>query len=652
MVDLKETYSRLLKKESGTIFKPHGGKIKIALVYPNTYHVGMSNLGFQFMYKLLNSYTHVVCERVFLPALEIRRELERTQRPLLTIESGLELNRFDLLAFSVSFESDYANVPVVLRLGKIPPFASERNDYHPLVIAGGAATFLNPEPMVDFFDAIAIGEGELLVPPLMEALGEFTDKEAFLDRLSRHRGFYIPPYYNIEYNTDGRLASITYTRPNTAAPNEALVVGPQEQSILRQAIEPLPATTFKMLPVLSDAGGAAQREVTMNDWRSFPPVHRLRFAPEEATLLPSTTVFTEDTEMSNKLLVEISRGCPLGCRFCWAGFSYIPYREFSSKLILEAAEKARPITSQIGLVATAVCDHSDFPHMLSELRKMDYKISVSSLRLDHISPYLLDALVESHTQTITIAPEVGSDRLRRVINKTVTNEEIYEKARLIFSKGLLNLKCYFMVGLPTETNEDVDAIADMALRLRALMIEEERRFGRLGYLIVSVSCFVPKPNTPFQWLPVEDEKPLKAKLKRLEDTLCSVSNVKLRAESPRYTSLDALLSLGDRRLSKFLVALNGDISGWKQALRDTGTDLNFYVKRTRDTDELLPWDIVDNGMDKRFLALELKKAKTEKTTEPCPSVPTCSRCGICEDDAPTNLIQRPTGQAGQAGFSV
>jgi radical SAM superfamily enzyme YgiQ (UPF0313 family) len=560
----RERARDLLSKEVGFVRKPHGGKLRVALAFPNTYFVGMSNLGFQTVYKLFNAEPDIVCERVFLPPkTELAAQLA-SGAPLVTLESQTPVRAFDIFAFSVSFEWDYTNVLTLLRLAGIPRLAAERTTHDPLVMIGGAVTFVNPEPLAPFADIISAGEGEALIPPLVRAFGAAADRDDLLRRLVAERGFYVPAFYDVQYAGDGTIAAFV-PRAGTEAP-------------------------------------AVVRKAALKTTEAVDP--------------PATTIFTPDTEFGSRFLVEVVRGCANLCRFCWAGYNYLPVRAFPKERILQLAEQARPHSNRVGLVSIALCDHPEIEEILTRLVEMGYSISPASLRLDDITPTILRLLRQSGEKTITIAPETGSDRLRRVVNKTLTNDEILEAADMVFAAGMESLKLYFMIAIPTETDEDLVAIRDLTLELREIMLRHARPRGHVGRIVGSVNPLVPKPGTAYQWLPMEDDRSIERKIARMRSLMGGIDNVYFNIKSERHSFYQALLSLGDRRVAPAIEAAERNGGNWRAAVAEAGVDADFFVFRDRSHDAVLPWDIIDGGMKDAFFRTEADKAMRAEWTLP------------------------------------
>jgi radical SAM superfamily enzyme YgiQ (UPF0313 family) len=415
-----------------------------------------------------------------------------------------------------------------------------------------------------FADVIAAGEGETLVPSLLDAVKSSSSRDELLRTLVHHRGFYIPSFYDVDYAADG--------------------------SIVRY--------------VPKDGTGAP------------PVVKKAALKTTEAVDPPSTTIFTPDTEFGSRFLVEVVRGCANLCRFCWAGYNYLPVRAFPTERILDLARAARVHSSRAGLVSIALCDHPDIEHILRSLKEMGYSISPASLRLDDLTPTIVSLLKDSGERTLTIAPETGSDRLRRVINKTVTNDEILDRAELIFASGIENLKLYYMIGLPSETDDDLVAIRDLTAQLRDIMVRHAKARGRIGRIVASVNPLVPKPGTTYQWMPMEQSDSIEQKMKRLRSLVADLDNVYFNIKSERHSYYQALLSLGDRRVAPAIEAAERNGGQWRRAVQESGVDGDFYIFRDRSHDAMLPWDIIDGGMKHAFFRAELDKSERAEWTLP------------------------------------
>ena len=558
----RQAAQQLLSLERGHGRRSVGDRLRVVLAFPNTYYVGMSNLGVQTVHHLFNLEDGVSCERVFLPPKQELRALLSSRTPLVTLDTQTPVSDFDVLAFTVSFEWDYVNILTMMRLAGMPVYASERTDRHPLVVLGGAVTFLNPEPLAPFVDVVTAGEGEALIPPLVSAVSA-TDRRSALRRLATLPGFYVPTLYRVSYDDKG-------------------VVKPYQ---------------------------ATEREVPL-----FVPKAAVKTIDDIDP--PCTRIFTPQTAFGSRFLIEVVRGCAKLCRFCWAGYNYLPVRAFSTDRILSLAESAKPHANRVGLVSIALCDHPDIEEILERLLALDYTVSPASLRLDDLTPQIVRLLHQSGERTVTIAPETGSDRLRRVINKVVTNAQILDKADLIFSSGIENLKLYFMLGLPTETDEDLVAIRDLVVQLRDRMLKYARRRGRPGRIVGSVNPLVPKPGTSYQWLPMTSPAIVASRTKRLKGLLSGLDHVYLSIKSERQSFYQALLSLGDRRVAPVIDAASQNGGDWRRAAEIADVDPEFWVFRDRSQDEVLPWDIIDGGIKAEFFRSEFLKSMRAEPTLP------------------------------------
>jgi radical SAM family uncharacterized protein len=558
---IKDKALALLSAEQGTVRKDWGGRVSIALVYPNTYAVGMSNLGFQTIYRHLNALPDVVCERVFLPEPADIDEMRRTSTPPLSLESQRPLTDFQLIGFSVTYEGDYVNVLRLLGMAAIPLRSAERRSHDPLVLMGGVCAFSNPEPVAPFMDFIVVGEGEELVGELMQAYREgYRDRETFLDGLVGLEGIYVPDRHDVSYTGDGTVADV---KPLRGAP--AVVVK-----------------------------------------------RRLRQVDQFRTI---AAVKTPNAEYGHMALLEVGKGCGRGCRFCLEGQVYRPVRHRSVAALRETIELlAAQGEKRIGLVGACVSDYPWIGDLLKVVEDNGMELSISSLRADSLTDDLVSSLARGGHRTLTMAPEAGTERLRRVIRKTISDEQLMAACDLIRARGIPNLKTYFMIGQPTEMDEDVIAIVDLARRMLERLRVLDPTGKPFGKLTLSISSFVPKPWTPFQWAPFDGAASLSAKLDVIKRGVRTFSNVRVLHENPREAALQALLARGDRRVGDFLESaarLDGD---WRRALREWDGDPDFYTTRLRAADERMPWDHFDVGVKKAGLVREWERAQAESPT--------------------------------------
>jgi radical SAM superfamily enzyme YgiQ (UPF0313 family) len=535
----------LLSREKGTIFKDAGGKIKIALVYPNTYAVGMSSLGFQGIYGLLNGFGDVVCERVFLPTGEEVEEYERTGSELFSLESKRTLSRFDIVAFSVSFENDYPNVVKMLKMGRIPPRSSERGAAHPVVLMGGVCGFSNPEPLAEFMDIIFVGEAEEMVPEFLSVFRDCGSKDELFKKCLKITGVYVPKYYSVTYSD-----STGHILGREAA-------GDAPQVISKRTVRDISGSLFR-------------------------PV-----------------IITPEAEFADMYLLEAMRGCPWSCRFCLAGHLYNPPRKKELETVREEIKDAKDKTGRIGLVGPSL---TDYPHAEEVMSMEGVDFSITSLRASARSGRIA-ALMKRH-KSISIAPEAGTQRLRDVINKRITDQDILDTAKMILDGGTETLRLYFMIGLPTESRQDIEGIVALVGKIRAA--------SRRGFLTLSVSTFVPKPCTPFQWHPMQSLKEVKERLKAIKKGLSEVKGVRVFHDVPKYAYLQGVLARGDRRVSVLVgkLAAGGMYSSGRG---EAGVGSDFYIFRKRDISEILPWDFIDAGVAKEKLWEEYRQATATLT---------------------------------------
>ena len=567
-----------LARERGSVAKEWGGRLSVALAYPNTYRLGMANLGFQVVYDVLNRNERVVCERFFYPDEPETSLPPDRGKGLLSMESLSPIARFDLAAFSLSFENDDLHVLHMLEWGRIPLLQEDRDETHPLVLGGGITSFLNPEPLAPFFDAFLLGEAEAVLPGFLKALRPGREPAASRrDRLAELAreipSLYVPSLYRPVYHGDGTL--------ETLAP---LASGIPEKI-------PVPRAPATQAPAVS-------------------------------------AIVTPEAEFGEKALVELGRGCGRSCRFCAAGYVYRPPRIYSEKALIEGVDRALAVTPRIGLLSAAVSDTPGIEDLTGHIVEQGGRFSVSSLRADSLSPQLLEHLRRSGQKSVAIAPEAGTERLRRVINKHISEEDIFRAVRLIASTRAFTLKLYFMIGLPTETPDDIRGIVDLVKKIRHHMVKESRGRGTIGRIRLSVNGFVPKAFTPFQWCGMETVASIKAKQKVLRKALAKEGGVSVSFDVARWAYIQALLSLGDRRAGHILHLAHRFDGDWKRAFRNSDVNPDFFVCRPKAMDEHLPWDHIDHGISKAHLAREYHLALEGRESPEC-RVGRCDRCGVC-----------------------
>lgn len=572
---IKAFYKDKLAEETGAVIMPLGRKrYRFGLVYPNDYYIGMSNLGFQIIYKTINQLPNFVCERSFLPDRELEAEYVRSKTPLLTLENQQPLYDMDIVGFAISFEMDYFNFLRCMKLAKIPLRAADRTEMDPLIIIGGPCATFNPEPLAIFADVFVIGEGEDTVQNILSVYEKKKDekcsKEEILFHLAQLDGVYVPRFYQPIYHQDGTLSG-------------------------------------------------------MNIEENIPSVITRQWVRELDNTTGETVVMTPDTEFGKLYLIEVARGCGRHCRFCMAGYCFRNPRVRSLEEVKSSVLRAKPYMNKVGLMGAAISDYPWIDELSAFIREQDMTLSVASLRADSLTDGLATALADSGQKTITLAPEAATKKLRQVINKGITEEDLYTATKLAIEKGIKNVKLYIMIGLPYETDEDIDAIIDLSKNLQSYM----RSHGSKGTLTLSVNPFIPKPFTPFQWLPMAERKSVEKKLKHLQKSLQAEKKIQVLIESPKEAYVQGVLSRGDRRLGEVLFSASeaGGAKSFLRTLKNAGLQEDFYLYRHREREEIFPWSHIDVKVTQDYLYQELENATNRVHTIRC--FDGCRRCGVC-----------------------
>ena len=596
-----EKPARYIGGEVNSVMKePEKVDIRFAMCFPDVYEIGMSHLGIQILYDMFNRREDVWCERVYSPWLDLDRVMREEKIPLFALESQDPVKNFDFLGITIQFEMCYTNILQILDLSGIPLHAADRTEEDPFVIGGGPCTY-NPEPLADFFDIFYIGEGETVYDELLDVYKEWKksgeSREQFLRRAAGIEGLYVPMFYDAEYNADGTLKSF---RPNDPCAPE---------SVKKQVVTDVTAAPYPLSPVVP---------------------------------------FIKATQ--DRVVLEIQRGCIRGCRFCQAGMLYRPTRERNVERLKEYARAMLQSTGheEISLSSLSSSDYSELKELvlflIDEFRDKGINISLPSLRIDAFSLDVMSRVQDIRKSSLTFAPEAGSQRMRNVINKGLTEEDILDGAGQAFEGGWTKVKLYFMLGLPTETEEDMKEIARLSDRVarRYYEIPKEQRHGKCQ-ITASSSFFVPKPFTPFQWASMctAEEYMQKASVVKNEfQEQLNRKSLKYNWHDAQVTVLEGVMARGDRRISRVIEeayrlgclfdswteSFHNDL--WMQAFENTGTDIAFYNLRKREKDELFPWDFIDIGVSRKFLYREWERAMAEEVTPNCRVQ--CSGCGAAK----------------------
>ena len=560
----KKEYESLLQQERGYVKKVWGTYNTVCLAFPNYYRTGMANLGFQTVYKIINEQPSFLCERVFLAASGSGAESASGASGMLSMESQKSIAEFDILAFSLSFENDYPHILTMLAEAGIPLLSKDRTEEHPLIVGGGIAVTLNPEPLTDFFDLFILGEAEVALPQFTGAFEEARrlgkNRQVLLrDLQEKIQGVYVPALYEVKYSADGKIEAH----------------GPRDDG-LPQKIK---------INHIKDINSCRAEEV----------------------------ISAQHIEMGDMFLTEVNRGCARSCRFCAASFVYRPVRFRSVEEIIASIDRGLTKKKKIGLVGTAVSDHPALIQICEYILAQKAQVGIGSLRIDQINDKIVDLIKAGGIETVALAPEAGSQKMRDVLRKDITEEQILRAALLLIDKGVLNLRLYFMVGMPGEEDQDIDAIIDLTRKIQQHALLKtcgKRKFRRIT---LSVNQFIPKAHTPLQWCALAEINAAGRKIKKIAGAFSRDKQIHVIHDVPKWNYVQALLSLGDRHVGKFLLAVHRLDGNWVKAFKEVNIDSDGYVYRQKSFDEILPWDIVDLGASKKSLISECKKAQTLRT---------------------------------------
>lgn len=565
---IKDYLKQIKENEWGAQVCPPGLRHPIAFIYPNEYHLGMSNLGLHILYQLINQRKDSACERFFLPSKKLQEEHRKSRTPLLSLENQLPLAYFEVIFVMLSFEMDYDNLLTILDLGHIKLRAADRSVKDPLVIIGGPCATFNPEPLASVADAFVIGEGEETVQHILDRIYSCESKKDRLKNLTQIPGVYVPSFYTPSYDKAGNFLSL---EAHSGAP----------EHISRQWVKDIDA---------------------------YPH---------------TSAIVTSGAEFADMYIVEVARGCGRHCRFCMAGYCFRRPRPRALPAILADIARRPARTKKVGLMGAAVSDHPQIKELTSYLVKEGITFSVASLRADTLDDTMAQALAASGQRTMTVAPEAGSARLRAAINKGITEEHIYKAVELAAEAGMRNIKVYYMIGLPGEENEDIHETVAMILRIRQKMDVA----GNKGELVVSVNGFVPKPFTPYQWAPLCSLKILKHRFKMLHEGLKKERRIKLITESLKETLVQAILARGDRQIGEALLEAHESGKNLKAVLKEKGKNAQVLAETPLQVGQPLPWQHLDMGVTEKYLMMELKRSMEGKFTPMCFNG--CRRCGVC-----------------------